>query len=89
MPCALIILVIAFAEYQTEITDLTHDVEQMVSPYLDFPQYAMRVLYPGLTTHTILEPNVSKQLNFLFYYSHLLSLLLSQYNSNIYNSKPP
>jgi hypothetical protein len=44
---------------------LTHDVEQMVSPYLDFPQYAMRVLYPGLTTHAILEPNVSSLPHYL------------------------
>lgn len=49
----------AFVEYQTEITDLTHDVDQFITPYLDFPHYAMRVLYPGLLSHPILEANVN------------------------------
>ncbi|XP_066912178.1 plexin-A4-like isoform X2 [Clytia hemisphaerica] len=51
----------AFAEYQTEITDLTHDVDQMKSPYLDFPQYAMRVLYPGVFEHDILKANINSK----------------------------
>lgn len=52
------LLYLAFAEYQIERSDLTSDVNQEYAPRREFRQFAMRVLYPGLESHPILEPNV-------------------------------
>ncbi|XP_047126643.1 plexin A3 isoform X2 [Hydra vulgaris] len=45
----------AFAGYMTGVSDLTNDVANLKLPPLHFHQYAMRVLYPGLVHHPILE----------------------------------
>ncbi|XP_065668507.1 plexin A3 isoform X6 [Hydra vulgaris] len=45
----------AFAGYMTGVSDLTNDVANLKLPPLNFHQYAMRVLYPGLIHHPILE----------------------------------
>ena len=47
----------AFAEYQIESSDLTNEVDEEFAPCREFSQFAMRVLYPGLDSHPILEKN--------------------------------
>ena len=48
----------AFAELQIEMTDLTTDMSAASIPYLRFEAYAMRVLFPSVDTHPIMEMDV-------------------------------
>uniref|UniRef100_A0A452HTV6 Plexin-A2 n=1 Tax=Gopherus agassizii TaxID=38772 RepID=A0A452HTV6_9SAUR len=55
----------AFAELQTDINELTSDLDRSGIPYLDYRTYAMRVLFPGIEDHPVLrelEQNVEKAL---------------------------
>ncbi|UYV69642.1 PlexA [Cordylochernes scorpioides] len=45
----------AFAELQTEITDLTGDMTSGGIPYLDYQSYAMKVLFPNADDHPVLR----------------------------------
>jgi plexin A len=45
----------AFTELQTEMTDLTDDLEHGGIPYLDYRIYAMKVLFPNQTDHPVLS----------------------------------
>lgn len=49
-------LVIAFAELQTDMTDLTTDLENSRKPYHDYDEYTFRILFPGMFDHIILQP---------------------------------
>lgn len=50
----------AFAELQTDMTDLTADLETSGIPTLDHVNYIMKVFFPGVTDHPILNsPKVS------------------------------
>ncbi len=49
LPCA------AFAELQTDINELTSDLDRAGIPYLDYRTYAMRVLFPGIDDHPVLR----------------------------------
>lgn len=50
----------AFAELQTDMTDLTADLETSGIPTLDHINYIMKVFFPGVTDHPILNsPKVS------------------------------
>ena len=46
----------AFAELQTDITDLTGDLEGGGIPFWDYHTYTFKVLFPGLSDHVILHP---------------------------------
>ncbi|KAK6619958.1 hypothetical protein RUM44_006358 [Polyplax serrata] len=46
---------LAFAELQTDITDLTADLESTGIPALDHKSYVMKVFFPGVTDHPILN----------------------------------
>lgn len=46
----------AFAELQTDMTDLTADLETSGIPSLDHINYIMKVFFPGVTDHPILNP---------------------------------
>ncbi|CAH1265844.1 PLXNA1 [Branchiostoma lanceolatum] len=49
----------AFAELQTDMTDLTSDLGGTGIPFLDYRTYMMRVLFPGQDMHPVLkETNV-------------------------------
>ncbi|KAG7168747.1 Plexin-B-like 3 [Homarus americanus] len=49
----------AFAELQTDMTDLTADLESSGIPTLDHRSYVMKVFFPGVTDHPILnDPKV-------------------------------
>ncbi|XP_055593886.1 plexin-B [Uranotaenia lowii] len=45
----------AFAELQTDMTDLTADLENSGIPTLDHINYIMKVFFPGVTDHPILN----------------------------------
>nr|XP_006631156.1 PREDICTED: plexin-A1 [Lepisosteus oculatus] len=58
----------AFAELQTDIHELTNDLDGAGIPFLDYRTYAMRVLFPGIEDHPVLkemevQANVEKALN--------------------------
>lgn len=46
----------AFAELQTDMTDLTTDLESSRKPYHDYDEYTFRILFPGMFDHIILQP---------------------------------
>lgn len=50
-PC----LPVAFAELQTDIHELTNDLDGAGIPFLDYRTYAMRVLFPGIEDHPVLK----------------------------------
>uniref|UniRef100_A0A8C7ZHD7 Plexin A2 n=1 Tax=Oryzias sinensis TaxID=183150 RepID=A0A8C7ZHD7_9TELE len=55
----------AFAELQTDINELTSDLDRAGIPFLDYRTFAMRVLFPGIDDHPVLrelEANVEKAL---------------------------
>ncbi|KAJ8259538.1 hypothetical protein GJAV_G00170590, partial [Gymnothorax javanicus] len=45
----------AFAELQTDIIELTSDLDRAGIPHLDYRTYAMRVLFPGIEDHPVLR----------------------------------
>lgn len=58
----------AFAELQTDIHELTNDLDGAGIPFLDYRTYAMRVLFPGIEDHPVLkemevQANVEKSLS--------------------------
>lgn len=46
---------LAFAELQTDMTDLTADLESSGIPTLDHMSYIMKVFFPGVSDHPILK----------------------------------
>lgn len=50
----------AFAELQTDMTDLTADLESSGIPTLDHKNYIMKVFFPGVIDHPILNDPRSK-----------------------------
>ena len=48
-------LVTAFAELQTDIHELTQELDGAGIPFLDYRTYAMRVLFPGIEDHPVLK----------------------------------
>lgn len=58
------LLCTAFAELQTDIHELTQELDGAGIPFLDYRTYAMRVLFPGIEDHPVLkemEVRVSKE----------------------------
>ncbi|CAG0913869.1 unnamed protein product [Notodromas monacha] len=54
----------AFAELQTEITDLTSDLTTGGIPFLDYRTYAMKILFPNIEDHPVLRmdyPEMSRK----------------------------
>ncbi|KAJ1526203.1 hypothetical protein ONE63_009362 [Megalurothrips usitatus] len=45
----------AFAELQTEMTDLTGDLTLGGIPFLDYRTYAMKILFPNMDDHAVLQ----------------------------------
>ena len=46
---------VAFAELQTDMSDLTSDLTASGIPFWDFSQYTFKVLFPSLTDHPVLH----------------------------------
>jgi len=46
---------LAFAELQTEMTDLTGDVTTTGIPFLDYRNYSMKILFPNGEDHAVLQ----------------------------------
>lgn len=45
----------AFAELQTEITDITSEINIGGIPFLDYPLYTLKVLFPNENNHPVLQ----------------------------------
>ncbi|XP_053530080.1 plexin-A2 [Ictalurus punctatus] len=45
----------AFAELQTDINELTSDLDRAGIPHLDYRNYVMRILFPGMDDHPVLR----------------------------------
>ncbi|XKL61681.1 hypothetical protein PGB90_001514 [Kerria lacca] len=45
----------AFAELQTEMTDLTSDITSGGIPFLDYRSYAIKILFPNLEDHSAIQ----------------------------------
>lgn len=45
----------AFAELQTDMTDLTNDLETCGIPTLDHRTYVMKVFFPGVYDHPLIQ----------------------------------
>ncbi|XP_038638490.1 plexin A3-like [Scyliorhinus canicula] len=45
----------AFAELQTDIHELTNELDAVGIPFLDYKTYAIRVLFPGIEDHPVLK----------------------------------
>lgn len=50
-----LLFVAAFAELQTDIHELTSDLDGAGIPFLDYRTYTMRVLFPGIEDHPVLR----------------------------------
>jgi hypothetical protein len=50
-----LLFVPAFAELQTDIHELTSDLDGAGIPFLDYRTYTMRVLFPGIEDHPVLR----------------------------------
>lgn len=55
------VFVPAFAELQTDIHELTSDLDGAGIPFLDYRTYTMRVLFPGIEDHPVLRDLEVKQ----------------------------
>lgn len=55
----------AFAELQTDMTDLTNDLETSGIPTLDHRTYVMKVFFPGVTDHPVLQ-NIKMRTNGMY-----------------------
>ncbi|XP_021370944.1 plexin-A1-like isoform X3 [Mizuhopecten yessoensis] len=53
----------AFAELQTDMTDLTNDLDASKKPFYSFESYTFNVLFPGMLDHVILHPPMQKNGN--------------------------
>ncbi|KAG8189829.1 hypothetical protein JTE90_026130 [Oedothorax gibbosus] len=51
----------AFAELQTDMTDLTNDLETCGIPTLDHRTYVMKVFFPGVYDHPLLQDTKHRQ----------------------------
>uniref|UniRef100_A0AAY4DKL1 Sema domain-containing protein n=1 Tax=Denticeps clupeoides TaxID=299321 RepID=A0AAY4DKL1_9TELE len=45
----------AFAELQTDIQELTNDMDGVKIPFLEYRTYTMRVMFPGIEDHPVLK----------------------------------
>lgn len=45
----------AFAELQTDIQELTNDMDGVKIPFLEYRTYTMRVMFPGIEEHPVLK----------------------------------
>lgn len=78
----------AFAELQTDMTDLTADLENSGIPTLDHTSYIMKVFFPGVSDHPILNaPKVKNYPYFIYLFIYLLKshkILKSKFKINVY-----
>ncbi|KAG5838863.1 hypothetical protein ANANG_G00228160 [Anguilla anguilla] len=72
----------AFAELQTDIQELTNDMDGVKIPFLEYRTYTMRVMFPGIEEHPILKEldspaNVEKALRLFSQLLHNKMFLLT------------
>lgn len=56
------LLLSAFAELQTDIQELTNDMDGVKIPFLEYRNYTMRVMFPGIEEHPVLKELDVRQL---------------------------
>ncbi|MBN3323605.1 PLXA3 protein, partial [Atractosteus spatula] len=61
----------AFAELQTDIQELTNDMDGVKIPFLEYRTYAMRVMFPGIEEHPVLK-ELDVRTPFLLTFIHTL-----------------
>ncbi|XP_060788388.1 plexin A3 [Neoarius graeffei] len=71
----------AFAELQTDIQELTNDMDGVKIPFLEYRTYTMRVMFPGIEEHPVLKEldspaNVEKALRLFSQLLHNKMFLL-------------
>lgn len=57
------IFILAFAELQTDMTDLTADLVSSGIPTLDHHEYMIKVFFPGVRDHPILNESKVRNSN--------------------------
>ncbi|XP_058873462.1 plexin A3 isoform X2 [Acipenser ruthenus] len=72
----------AFAELQTDIQELTNDMDGVKIPFLEYKTYTMRVMFPGIEEHPLLKEldspaNVEKALRLFSQLLHNKVFLLT------------
>uniref|UniRef100_A0AAY4DJF0 Sema domain-containing protein n=1 Tax=Denticeps clupeoides TaxID=299321 RepID=A0AAY4DJF0_9TELE len=72
----------AFAELQTDIQELTNDMDGVKIPFLEYRTYTMRVMFPGIEDHPVLKEldspaNVEKALRLFSQLLHNKMFLLT------------
>uniref|UniRef100_A0A4W5KKD7 Plexin A3 n=1 Tax=Hucho hucho TaxID=62062 RepID=A0A4W5KKD7_9TELE len=72
----------AFAELQTDIQELTNDMDGVKIPFLEYRTYTMRVMFPGIEEHPVLKEldspaNVEKALRLFSQLLHSKMFLLT------------
>uniref|UniRef100_A0A8C2KF00 Plexin A3 n=1 Tax=Cyprinus carpio TaxID=7962 RepID=A0A8C2KF00_CYPCA len=72
----------AFAELQTDIQELTNDMDGVKIPFLEYRNYTMRVMFPGIEEHPVLKEldspaNVEKALRLFSQLLHNKMFLLT------------
>ncbi|CAM4718535.1 unnamed protein product [Leuciscus chuanchicus] len=72
----------AFAELQTDIQELTNDMDGVKIPFLEYRTYTMRVMFPGIEEHPVLKEldspaNVEKSLRLFSQLLHNKMFLLT------------
>uniref|UniRef100_A0A8C1PP35 Plexin-A3 n=1 Tax=Cyprinus carpio TaxID=7962 RepID=A0A8C1PP35_CYPCA len=72
----------AFAELQTDIQELTNDMDGVKIPFLEYRTYTMRVMFPGIEEHPVLKEldspaNVEKALRLFSQLLHNKMFLLT------------
>ncbi|EPQ20173.1 Plexin-A3 [Myotis brandtii] len=75
-------VMVAFAELQTDINELTNHMDVVQIPFLDYRTYAVRVLFPGIEAHPVLKeldtpPNVEKALRLFGQLLHSRAFVLT------------
>lgn len=66
------LLCAAFAELQTDIHELTQELDGAGIPFLEYRTYAMRVLFPGIEDHPVLKEMEVRVSRRLFILTHTL-----------------
>ena len=71
----------AFAELQTDLTDLTMEIESSGIPILPHQTYVMNVFFPGVTEHPVLLKQIPDWQN----HDNMFGFSMSQFEKLVLN----
>lgn len=75
----------AFAELQTDMTDLSHDLESCGIPILDHRTYVMKVFFPGVNDHPLFQYKRPPQNGTISCAYNIYELAMAQFEQLIYH----